>query len=402
MQLARLWGANQHEQSLVVGIDAGSVDVRVAVAALRDTDPSDGDPTMRLLGFGAATAQGIRRGVVTDVGTLAAAVRAAVARAEERSGHRLLRAYFSVPLTQFKRGDLPASNRAPHWLLTSPDEIRALTHGALDRHAAWSNVAEGSGLHAVGMIPSVVAASAAVVLPEERELGVIVVECGAEHTSLAVFSRGALSALGMVPVGGDHITRDLAALLSVEPVEAERLKIEVGSAHGRKDPAVIVRDVAGGATSVSVALVAAIVTARVDQILGYVAEMLRLLSDEDRSNSGPLSVGTGVGQVILCGGGATLCGFAPMARAAFGMPVRIAGAWGFRGHKYAQSPAYASVLGLLRWRAVVRRERAALRSSRIDAVNVAHAGALDANEISGVAMRNGQTRWQAWLREFLP
>jgi cell division ATPase FtsA len=110
----------------------------------------------------------------------------------------------------------------------------------------------------------------------------------------------------------------------------------------------------------------------------------------------------GLEQVILCGGGAALSGLAPMARAALGMPVRIAGAWGFAGPAAVQSPAYASVLGLLRWRAMVQSQTAQRERSTVSLAHGASFITTNSAEFAGQPNRIGQTRWQAWLREFLP
>src|SRR6185437_13539698 len=91
-----------------------------------------------------------------------------------------------------------------------------------------------------------------------------------------VFSGGTVQLLGTVPVGGDHITRDLASVLGIDPLEAERLKFEIGNARtGMPGVEVLVRGQDGKRTAVSVALVAAIVSARVDQMLGHVGEMVK-------------------------------------------------------------------------------------------------------------------------------
>lgn len=396
------WGAAQRARGAVVGIDAGNVDVRVAIARM-DPDAATGEPddAVSILGVGVVPAQGLSRGVVADPRQLGAAIRTAVAQAERAAGHRILAAYFSVPLAQF--GTAARGERPGRVLLSSPAAVRAVSRDAADRAAIWYEVARHAGLEVVAVVPSALAASAAVVLPEEHAQGAIVVECGAEHTSVVAFADGAVQLLGTVPVGGDHITRDLASVLGIEPLEAERLKFEVGNARmGAPGVEVLVRGQDGRRTSVSVALVAAIITARVDQMLGHVGEMVKPVASAASAGRGRDPCVGGLGQVVLCGGGAALSGLAPMARAALGMPVRIAGAWGFAGPATVQSPAYAAVLGLLRWRAAVqpRLEQREQGAGRL----VRGPGFSSANLPESVdqPIRIGQTRWQAWLREFLP
>ncbi|MHB8644214.1 MAG: cell division FtsA domain-containing protein [Thermomicrobiales bacterium] len=385
------WRAQtQRVPETVVGIDVGNVDVRVVIAGAAISD--DGDAPVRVLGLGVTPAQGLSRGVVSDARRLGGAIRVAVEQAEKAAGHRVLGGYFSVPLAQFAA----AASRRECIVLQSSVAVREMILRATDRTPAWREVARHAGLDVVGMVPSVLAATAAVALPEEHDGVVVIVECGAEHTSVAVFSGGTVVCLGSVPIGGDHITRDLATVLRIDPMEAERLKCEVGHARlGAPEIEVLVRGVDGARTAVSVSLVAAIITARVDQLLAHVGEIVRPATTFTRG-------GGAIGHVVLCGGGAVLSGLAPMTRAALGMSVRVAGAWGFSGPASMQSPGFAAVLGLLRWRATVEPH-----------LQVRPVGARSAGSGVGVTtvnganspvqpMRIGQTRWHAWLREFLP
>lgn len=377
----------QRAHGTVVGIDAGNVDVRVVIAGEAD----EGERAVPILGYGVTPAQGLTRGAVSDARRLGGAIRIAVEQAEKAAGHRVLGGYFSVPLAQFA---VPTSRRECI-VLESPIAVREMTLHATDRTPAWREVARHAGVEVVGIVPSVLAATAAVALPEEHDGVVVVVECGAEHTSVAVFSGGAVVCLGSIPIGGDHITRDLATVLRIDPMEAERLKFEVGNTRrGTPEIEVLVRGADGARTAVAVSLVVAIITARVDQLLAHVGEVVRPATTFTR--------GGAIGHVVLCGGGAVLSGLAPMTRAALGMPVRVAGAWGFAGPAAMQSPGVAAVLGLLRWRATVEpRLQSRPTVGQFAGSGVGVTAGNDANS-SVQPMRIGQTRWQAWLREFLP
>ncbi|MGI8688692.1 MAG: cell division FtsA domain-containing protein [Thermomicrobiales bacterium] len=380
----------QRTHGTVVGIDAGNVDVRVVIGGAA-TD-NNGDTHVPVLGLGVTPAQGLTRGAIADARHLGDAIHTAVMEAEKAAGHRVLGGYFSVPLAQFAS---PASRRGCI-VLQSPIAVRELTLHATDRTSAWREVARHAGLEVVSIVPSVLAATAAVALPEEHDGTVVVVECGAEHTSVAVFSGGAVVCLGSVPIGGDHITRDLATVLRIDPLEAERLKFEVGNTRsGGSAIEVIVRGVDGARAAVAVSLVAAIITARVDQLLAHVGEIVRPATTFSRG-------GGGIGHVVLCGGGAVLSGLAPMVRAALGMPVRVAGAWGFAGPIAIQSPGFAAVLGLLRWRATVEPAPESQQIGARPARSGAAVTAANRGNFPVQPMRIGQTRWQAWLREFLP
>ena len=336
-----LWRGTAHRTpGAVVGIDAGHVDVRVVIATMdAERTSAAPDDAVPVLGAGVVPAQGLSRGVVTDPRRLGAAIRTAVAQAERAAGHRVLGAYFSVPLSQFHtatRGERPG-----RIVLTSPIAVREVSLHAAERAAIWHEVARHAGLEVVGIVPSALAASAAVVLPEEHEQGAIVVECGAEHTSVAVFSGGTVQLLGTVPVGGDHITRDLASVLGIDPLEAERLKFEIGNARtGMPGVEVLVRGQNGQRTAVSVALIAAIVSARVDQMLGHVGEMVQAgrVGGERRAGPGRADRWAGAGDPLRGRGGAL------RPRADGARRPRYAGA--DRGRMGIRGPGGGAVAGL--------------------------------------------------------
>ena len=80
------------------------------------------------------------------------------------------------------------------------------------------------------MLGSPLAAAEAVLTPEERELGVALVEIGAGTTRLVVYHGGAIRHTAVLPVGGGHVTSDLAAALRTPFAEAEQLKQRYGAA----------------------------------------------------------------------------------------------------------------------------------------------------------------------------
>jgi cell division protein FtsA len=87
-----------------------------------------------------------------------------------------------------------------------------------------------AGLHVEDVLGSPLAAAEAVLTPEERELGVALVEIGAGTTSTVVYHGGAIRHTAVLPVGGGHVTNDLAAALRTPFADAEKLKQRCGSA----------------------------------------------------------------------------------------------------------------------------------------------------------------------------
>ena len=78
------------------------------------------------------------------------------------------------------------------------------------------------------------ASSEAVLTPDERELGVCLVDIGGGTSDIAVFNSGAIHYTTTIPVAGDHVNRDIAIALSTRVQDAEQLKIEHG--HASSNP----------------------------------------------------------------------------------------------------------------------------------------------------------------------
>ncbi|MEL6920839.1 MAG: cell division protein FtsA [Pseudomonadota bacterium] len=189
------------------------------------------------------------------------------------------------------------------------------------------------------------ASGLATLVNDELELGCAVVDIGAGTTSFAVFNEGRFVHADYMPIGGHHVTLDLARGLSCGIDEAERLKTMHGSvvATGIDDTetiqlAAMGHDESGAGQQVPRSLVNRIISARVEETL----EMLR-----DRINaSGHSSI---VGKrVVFTGGASQMSGLGEMARRVLGRNVRIGRPLGVKGlPASAKGPAFSCAVGLL-------------------------------------------------------
>src|SRR5437870_13699848 len=93
-----------------------------------------------------------------------------------------------------------------------------------------------AGLHVRDLLAGPLAAAEAVLTPEERELGVALVDLGGGTIDVVVYQAGTIRHTAVLPVGGGHVTGDLAAALCTPPAEAERLKQRHGSALAALTP----------------------------------------------------------------------------------------------------------------------------------------------------------------------
>lgn len=85
------------------------------------------------------------------------------------------------------------------------------------------------GLELESLVAGPSAAGDAVLIEDEKELGVVMFDIGARSTDFALYERGALIACGGIPLGGDHVTRDIAQIFGSPIAKAERIKTLYGS-----------------------------------------------------------------------------------------------------------------------------------------------------------------------------
>jgi cell division protein FtsA len=161
------------------------------------------------------------------------------------------------------------------------------------------------------------ASAEAVLGSEEKELGVALIDLGAGTSDLLVFHRGALRHTVLLPVGGNHVTNDLADVLCTPPREAEVLKRRFGCADLRAvavEEQVEVAGVGGRpARLVPRRQMCEVIEARIEEILLLLRQQL-----EKAGYDSGLSCG-----VVLTGGGAMLPGTLALAERVFQMPVRL-------------------------------------------------------------------------------
>lgn len=186
--------------------------------------------------------------------------------------------------------------------LFSPD-LKNLTDAVLE-----------AGLEIVGVVPSPLAAAQAALNPQEKEMGVAIVELGAGTTSLAIFEEGDLKHIAALPVGAENITHDIAIGLRIEHDFAERIKTEFGTCLGAKGKRMEKIELANGEVfSFSSKFVTHIIEERVKEILQLVNRELKKLGKQGQLPGG----------VVLCGGGAKLPKVAEFAKKELKLPVRV-------------------------------------------------------------------------------
>lgn len=183
------------------------------------------------------------------------------------------------------------------------------------------------------------AAAESVLRPDEREIGVVLLDIGAGSTEIIAYFEGSVAHTGVVPIGGDHFTNDIAVGLRTPLSDAEKIKRTFGHAVVTDVPEsneIEVPGLNGGTRLMPQRLLAEILEPRARELFEYVRENLR---------QGGVLEALGAG-VVLTGGGARLHGMLANVDSVLrlpgrlGLPVTIAGL-----PAHLAEPEYAVALG---------------------------------------------------------
>jgi cell division protein FtsA len=369
-------------EGIVVGLDIGTTKVCTIVGH------GEAKGKITIAGVGTVPSRGIKKGVVIDVEDTVAAIRESVERARHMAGVE-----FGTAVVGVTGDHIQSTNRrgtvsiaGPNGLITSDDVDRALqaatmdvpldreiihslprffavdghrgvrrpigmcgqrleveTHVVTGTASFLQNVvqcAERAGLRVQSLVLEPIATSEAVATFDERELGVALIDIGGGTSDIAIFADGSIVHSSVIPVGGNHVTRDISIGLRTPFDLAERLKIESGVAAASMIPHGEALEVmtagSGERQRLPRTILGEIIEARMSELL----EMAREQMDSHRMPAG----------VILTGGGAMLPGAIELAQEIFQMPVRLGTpidltGWG----DHVDTPQYATGVGLLRF-----------------------------------------------------
>jgi cell division protein FtsA len=185
------------------------------------------------------------------------------------------------------------------------------------------------------------ASAEAVISPEEKELGILLIDLGGGTTDVALFRDGAVWYTGSLPLGGDHISNDIAVGLRTPTAEAEELKKRHGcalTALVREDEVIEVPSVGGRkARQLSRQILSEIIQPRVEEIFTLVAR------DVGRAGLD----GVAAAGVVVTGGSAIMHGVPELAEQVFDVPVRRGAPAGLSGlADVVESPIHSTAVGL--------------------------------------------------------
>jgi len=390
------------KNSIVVGLDIGTSKICAAVGEMTERG-------LEIIGIGLHPSQGLRKGVVINIETTVNSLKKAVEEASLMAGCEIhtvftsisgghIKAFNSHGIVAVKNKEvmardlervidaakavaIPMDREVLHvlpqdYIIDDQDGIRdplgmsgvrleAKVHIVTGAVASAQNVIKccnRAGLNVAEIVLAPLAAADAVLTDEERELGVVLVDVGGGTTDIAVYHDGTVKHTAVVPIGGNHITNDIAAGLRTAFNDAERLKQRYGCARASMvsgTERVEVPCVASkGAGTISRQILCEIVEPRL-------AEIFELVQKEVTKSGYEGSLASGI---VATGGTMLLAGAVDMADRSFGLPVRLGTPARVGGLvDIIDSPIHAAAVGLT-LHGVKRQDRSATFRVREDKI----------------------------------
>lgn len=411
------------EEPIVVGIDIGTTKICTLVARL------EGDVDMRILGVGIEPAQGIKKGNVIDINAATQSIARSIEKAQRTSGLEIQSALVSLAGSHVSgmnsRGvvgvsggvitpadvdrsleasmavAMPHNREVIHVIqrgftvdgqegILSPVNfsgyrLEAETHIITAASTTVENIRQCVNACKVEVLQFVLnplASAEAVLNRSERDMGVCICDIGGGTSDLAIYINGDVWHTNVLPIGGNHITQDIAIGLRISLDQAEQVKKQYGHAitsevgdgefftmrtFGEELPQQINRRELVG-----------IIEARVE-------ELFQLLHQEIRRSGYDNLLAAGM---VLTGGTSLLPGIRPLAARILNMPVRLARPENLIGLvDQLHSPSYSTSVGLLRWSEIMAQPAYARTHPRPSRVGATGGTSVDWNKVKNVLGR---------------
>jgi cell division protein FtsA len=375
--------AKPKTSEIIVGLDIGTT--KVACIAGEVTD--DG---IDIIGIGTApTRTAIRRGSITNIDMTVAAIQQAVDEAENMAGCEISMVYAAISgahvrglnsngivavkdkevrdadiarvIDQAKAVAIPMDRQVLHvlpqqYVVDDQDGIRdplgmagvrleAKVHIVTTLVTSAQNVircANRCNLQVADIVLDSLAASQAVLEDDEKELGVAVVDIGGGTCDVMVYADGAIVHTSVLPLGGGHITNDIATVLRTPLEHAEKLKRKYGAAYAElvNDNDRMEVQQAGGRPPRSMPRrdLVQVIEPRVEEIFEHIKKELLRTGFYDSLSAG----------VVLTGGATAMEGIHDVAERVLGLPARRGQPTKIGGLvDVVRSPSYATGVGLV-------------------------------------------------------
>jgi cell division protein FtsA len=376
------------KKDFVVGLDIGTTKICCIVGEVVEPGPQ---PVIDIVGIGTAPSTGLRKGVVINIDTTVESITKAVEEAELMAGADITTVYTGIAgghiksfnstgivavkdkeitendvqrvIDAAKAVAIPLDRETIHiipqeYMINDQDGIRdpigmsgvrleAKVHivtGAVSSAQNIIKCANKAGLNVAEICLEPIASSEAVLCQDEKELGVVLVDIGGGTSDIAIFKEGAIVHTGVLAIGGNHITNDIAVGLRTPQNEAEKIKIRHGCAMAsmvKPDETIEVAGVGGRKARVlSRRLLAEIIEPRVEEVFSLIQREVMKSGYQDLLSAG----------VVITGGATLLEGMPELAEFVFEMPVKRGLPQNIGGLRdVVNSPKFATGVGLIKY-----------------------------------------------------
>jgi len=369
---------------LITGLDVGTTKVCAIITELTSSR------RRHIIGVGTSPSRGLRKGAVVNIESTVEAIKKAVGGAEAMAGVEVESVFVGVAGSHIRgvnsRGvvgvsgkgrevgpaDVERALEAARGIDLAPDReiihvlpqtfvvddqdgvrnpigisgarLEAEVHIVTGAVTSIQNVircVNRAGLTVQDIVLQPLASAEAILSADEKELGILLVDLGGGTTDLALLRDGVVWHTGVLALGGDHITNDIAVGLRTPTAEAEQLKQRDGcalTARVREDETIEVPSVGGRKPRVLPRqILSEIIQPRVEEIFTLVARELARVGLEDAAIAG----------VVVTGGTSIMQGVPELAEQVFDLPVRRGMPEGVgRLADVVRSPIYATGVGL--------------------------------------------------------
>jgi cell division protein FtsA len=367
-----------------VSLDVGTSKVAAMIAEI------DAGGHLHVMGVGVQPSRGgMRRGVVVNIEATTDAIRRAVAAAETQANCRVRSAHVNITGSHIKSvnsvGVVPIRHREvtardvdavieaasavaipadqqilhviPHEYVVDGQEgihdpvgmsavrLESRVHIVSGTVSAVQNLhkcVERCGLSVEKLVLPHLASAEAVLSPDERELGVCLIDIGAGTSDVAVFKNGSIRHTAVLPIGGELVTNDIALAFRTSPPNAEEIKLRFGCALPESVDFDAPIDVPGVGESsprrLSRLMLAEVMKPRYVELFRFIRKELYRADVYDLIAGG----------VVLTGGASLAPGLLELAEEIFEAPVRLGVPQRIEGlHEDAVNPMFAASTGLL-------------------------------------------------------
>lgn len=382
--------------NIIVGLEIGTSKVCAAVGELNENG------ALSVIGIGQARSRGVRKGEITDSSLAEEDIRNAIVEAEQMADVEIRSVYLGVSgnhlrgfnnhgvhpvvsadreineddvqdvVRNAKAVNLPAENYVVHairqhftidgqkgiqnpvGMLGARVEVDVhVVHGNLNRIRNSIRTVKGLQLEVEEVVFGGLASSLAVLNNTQKELGALVIDFGAGTTEYVVYNNGVVKHTGVLAVGGDHISNDLAYGLKLPLGRAEQLKIEQGGAMMddalRGKTIALANEVGLPSRTVNCDHLRRIMSLRIEETLQLIDQDLARHGLHEYLRAG----------VIICGGGARIPGIQDLAERVFQMPVMLGQACSINGLSDALKQAeFATTIGLVKFGSLQQKSKA--------------------------------------------